>query len=220
MNELIFLAHVIIISIFTIAALKISKEALIATIAIYCVLANLFVLKQINLFGFTPTASDAFSVGAILGINLLQEYFGEKESKNAIWICFFVTIIYTIASQIHIIYTPSIYDTSSQNFDAILKFMPRIAIASILVTLLIQIMDRIFYKFLKTKFHDQHFILRNFISLFIVQLLDTILFTFLGLWGIVGNLWDVIIVSFAVKVITILISVPIISIFRSKSASK
>ena len=67
----------IIISLFTVLALKISKETLVAMISIYCILANLFVLKQISLFGYHPTASDAFSVGAILGLNLLQEYYGK-----------------------------------------------------------------------------------------------------------------------------------------------
>jgi queuosine precursor transporter len=217
-NELIFLAHVIIISAITVLALKRSKETLIATVAIFCVLANLFVLKQIDLFGFTPTASDAFSVGAILGLNLLQEYFGKNTAKNAMWTCFFVTIFYSIVSQIHIAYTPSVYDTSSVHFNFILKFMPRLAITSILVTLLVQVMDRILYEFLKNKFHDKYFAMRNFISLFIVQAIDTVLFTLFGLWGIVDNLWDIIIVSFVVKVATILISVPIISIFRAKKA--
>ena len=92
MNELIFFAHVIIISLFTIFSLKISKEALVAFIALYCVLANLLVLKQITLFGLHPTASDAFSVGAILGLNLLQEYYGKITAKKAIWTCFLALV--------------------------------------------------------------------------------------------------------------------------------
>lgn len=219
-NELIFLAHVIIISIFTVAALKISKETLIATISLFCVLSNLFVLKQINLFGFAPTASDAFSVGAILGINLLQEYFGSNTAKLAIKTSFFATILYAIVSQIHTIYSPATCDISCPHYNFLLQFMPRLAISSITVTLLAQIIDRKLYKFLKNKFNQKHFILRNFISLIIVQLFDTILFTILGLWGIIDNLWDVIIISFTVKIATILISVPIISIFRSKSFNK
>lgn len=213
-NEIVFLLHILIISGFTIAALKISKETLIATIALFCVLANLFVLKQIDLFGLIPTASDAFSVGAILGINLLQEYFGKQVSRCAIITSFFSTILYAIVSQIHMVYAPSICDLSCAHYNFILKFMPRLAIASIVVTLITQIIDRKLYAFLQNKFVGKHFAIRNFISLFIVQLIDTVLFTFAGLWGIMENLRGVIIVSFLVKLATILISVPIISIFR------
>lgn len=216
MNELLFLTHILIITCSTIIALKISKEALVAIIAIFCILANLFVLKQINLFGLNPTASDAFSVGAILGLNLLQEYFGKNIAKKAIWTCFFALVLYAILSQIHLMYTPSIYDVSSRHYQFILQFMPRIAIASISVTLLIQHLDRIFYGFLKQKFNNNYFLLRNLISLFIIQLIDTILFTFAGLWGIVSNLWDIIIISFIVKVVTILVSVPIVALFKPK----
>jgi len=215
-NELLFLTHILIITCSTIIALKISKEALVAIIAIFCILANLFVLKQINLFGLNPTASDAFSVGAILGLNLLQEYFGKNIAKKAIWTCFFALVLYAILSQIHLMYTPSIYDVSSRHYQFILQFMPRIAIASISVTLLIQHLDRIFYGFLKQKFNNNYFLLRNLISLFIIQLIDTILFTFAGLWGIVSNLWDIIIISFIVKVVTILVSVPIVALFKPK----
>jgi len=216
MNELLFFAHIVIITLFTIVALKISKETLIATVAIFCILANLFVLKQIKLFGLRPTASDAFSVGAILGLNLLQEYFGKKIAKKAIWTCFFALVLYAVVSHIHLLYIPSICDISASHYNFILKSMPRIAIASILVTLLILHIDRIFYGFLKKKFNNKYFLARNLLSLFIIQLIDTVLFTVAGLYGIVSNLWDIILVSFVVKVVTILVSVPIVSLCKPK----
>jgi len=217
-NELLFFVSTILISIATIIALKMSKETLVAAVALFCVLANLFVIKQIKLFGLHPTASDAFSVGAIVGLNLLQEYYGKNIAKKAIWTCFFALVFYAIVSQIHLAYIPSVYDTSGAHFDFILKFMPRIAIASISVTLFVQLIDRVFYGFLKEKFNNKQFMLRNLMSLFFVQFIDTVLFTYAGLYGIISNPWDVIIVSFAVKIITILVSVPIIALFRGKSA--
>lgn len=218
MNELLFFLNIIIISLSTVIALKISKETLVAMVAIFCILSNFFVLKQITLFGLNPTASDAFSVGAILGLNLLQEYFGKKLARKTIWTCFFALVFYVIVSQIHIAYMPSIFDTSSKHFSFLLKFMPRIAIASISVTVFVQILDRIFYGFLQKKFESKYFMFRNLASLLIVQFIDTVLFTFSGLYGIISNVWQVIFVSFTVKIVTILISVPIISIFRSKNS--
>jgi len=216
MNELLFLLHVIIITVFTIAALRLGKEALIATISIFCILANLFVLKQITLFGMHPTGTDAFSVGAILGLNLLQEYFGKNVAKKAIWICFFTLVLYTIVSQIHLGYAASAHDLLSHHYKAILKFMPRIVIASIAVTIFVMFLDRFFYGFLKQTFKGKYFLLRSFISVVVIQAIDTVLFTFLGLYGIMSNIWDIILVSMVIKLATIAISVPIIAAFKGR----
>lgn len=216
MNELLFFVHVTVIIFFTIAALKVGKEALIALISIFCILANLFVTKQITLFGLHPTASDSFAVGAILGLNLLQEHFGKSIAKKAVWICFFCLIFYTISSQIHLLYTPSIYDFSQTHFQTLLQFMPRLTIVSMLVTLFVQHLDRILYGFLKNIFSGKQFILRNSISLTFILFLDTFLFTFAGLYGIVSNLWQIIIFSYAVKLATTALIIPALAFVRSR----
>lgn len=89
MNELFLLIHTLIISIAALIALKLGKHCLIAFIAAQSILANLFVVKQITLFGFNGTASDAFMIGSIFGLHLLQEYYGTKEAQNSVKISFF-----------------------------------------------------------------------------------------------------------------------------------
>ena len=88
-NELIFIFHCLIIASSSLFALFLGSYGLVAFICIQCILANLFVIKQITLFGYTATCSDAFTVGATLGLNLLQEYFGKNITKKTIWINFF-----------------------------------------------------------------------------------------------------------------------------------
>ena len=51
-------------------------------------------------------------------------------------------------------------------------------------------------------------------SLFVTQLLDTILFSFLGLYGLVENILHIIVVSFLVKVAVILSSVPLMTLAK------
>src|ERR1700692_1102877 len=101
-NELIFIAHSLIISAFALFSLKLGKEALIGFISVACILANLFVIKQTTLCTLTATCSDAFSIGAVLGLNLLQEYYGREIGRKAIWISFFLLVFYAIVSQIHL----------------------------------------------------------------------------------------------------------------------
>ena len=72
MNELIFLFHLVISLIFLGLAIRLGKIALGLYIGLSGVLANLFVVKQVQLFGLNATASDVFVIGGILGLNLLQ----------------------------------------------------------------------------------------------------------------------------------------------------
>lgn len=208
MNELIFLLHASMLSLFLLIALRFGKEALIALISLYGILANLFVTKQITLFGLAATASDAFIVAAILGLNLVQEYFGATIAKKAIWICFISLIAYTAATQLHLLYEPSNFDNTHGHFCALLQVMPRITAASIFVFFLVQQIDRWLYALLQKKFGTRFFLLRNYASLLFSQLIDTILFSFLGLYGIVENIASIILVSYTIKVLAIFLTTP------------
>src|SRR5882724_1397465 len=120
-NEIFFIFHSIIIAISALVALGLGQSALVAFICTQCILANLFVIKQITLFGLTATCADAFTIGATLGLNLLQEYFGKEAAKKAIWINFALLIFYLIASQIHLLYVPAYCDTTQYHFLALLQ---------------------------------------------------------------------------------------------------
>ena len=210
MNELFFFLHTIITVLFVLGAFAISKEALIACICIQGVFVNLFVVKQITLFGLDVTSSDVFAVGGVLGLNLLQEYFGSKIVKKTIWISFFLVFFYVVMSQLHLLYVPNAFDTTHNFFKGILQFMPRITAASLFVYLLVQRLDCFLYGFLKKIFQSKYFVVRNIFSTFSSQFIDTVLFSFLGLYGIVGSITNVIFMSFAIKVLVIFISAPML----------
>ncbi len=212
MNELIFLLQTIIITIFALGSLALGRSALVAFVCLCCIIANLFVVKQITLFAFTATCSDAFTVGAVLGLNLLQEYFGKEIAKKTIWINFFLLIFYTLISQIHLLYLPNSADTAHEHFVPLLSLMPRIALASLAVYLFTQIIDYYLYGILKKAFSGKYIILRNYISIAFCQLLDTILFSFLGLYGIIEEIWQVIIISYIIKLISIIIATPFVGL--------
>jgi uncharacterized integral membrane protein (TIGR00697 family) len=213
-NEIIFIIHTLFITASTLAALSLGSHCLVAFIGVQCVLANLFVIKQITLFGLSATCADAFTVGATLSLNLLQEYFGKNIAKKAIWINFFILIFYTIISQIHVWYQSNTFDTMQQHFVPILHLMPRITIASLLVYLFVQLLDYYLYGLLKQKLNHRFLVARNYASIALCQLIDTILFSFLGLYGIVENIGHIIIVSYSIKLVSILLATPFISFSR------
>jgi len=215
-NELIFLSYLGLVSISALYALRLGKEGLTGLICVQVILLNLFVTKQITLFGLTATASDALAVGATLTLNLLQEYYQKPAARRAIWISFFCSLFYIALSFLHLAYIPAASDASQAAFIQLLRPMPRIIIASLGVYLLVQYFDSALYAYLRSSWKNKFFVIRNYSSLALSQLLDTILFTFIGLYGInesfssVSTLFDIIFVSYIIKLLAILITVPFI----------
>ncbi len=203
MNEALFFIHIIIVVFFTFGALRLGKEALAALTALFAVLANFFVLKQIFLFGWNVTCSDLFAIGTILGLNLLQEHWGKEIAKKTIWISFFSMIAFGVLSQIHLLYQPSSFDFSDDHCSAILAFAPRLLIASLAAFLLVQQIDLRLFGFLKKRWSGVSWQWRNGVSLFFTQLIDTVLFSFLGLYGIVASIGSIIALSFCLKLVII-----------------
>lgn len=206
MNEAIFLIHILLVLFFLGLAVRLGSGALFVYVAFSGVLANLFVVKQMVLFGLHVTCSDVFAISGILGLNLLQELYGKATAARAIRYSLFSLILFVFMSQVHLCYVPSIYDRSHESFQLILNQTPRIVTASLVVYYTVQRFDLVFFAFLK-RWVDR-FGLRVMISLLVSQCLDTVLFSFLGLYGIVESVFDIILVSFTIKCLIILCSSP------------
>lgn len=211
MNELLFLFHLICISFTTYAMVKFGSQALVSFLCVQAIIANLFVIKQITLFGLNATASDVYIVGSVLCLNMIQEYYGKELARKAIWISFALLVFYTIVSQIQISYIPSPTDFSQEWYKSLLSFMPRITSASIIVYLAVQYFDTFFYGLLKKVWPTGHLVARNIISITISQALDTVLFSILGLYGIIDNIAQIMIVSFTIKMATMILLAPAIA---------
>lgn len=209
-NELLFTLQALFIIGFSLGALKLGKSALVAWVAIQALIANIFVLKQITLFGFEVTASDAFAIGSLMSLNFLQEYFTKEEANKATWICFFTMIFFVFVSQIHLLYIPGPHDFTQEAFNRILTPSPRLLVASMLVFLVVQQFDIRFFAFLKKKFPLVNFAYRSALSLIVSQFLDTVLFSYAGLYGIVASVVSVIFISFLVKLIVIFFFTPLV----------
>lgn len=213
-NELLFLIHITAVAGITLGALALGKEALITTVCLFSILANLLVTKQITLIGLHVVSTDVFIVGSILGLNLLQEYFGKPAALKAIGINIFATLTYLAMTMLHMAYQTSPFDTADPHFNAILSPMPRIIIASLCVYLIAQLIDTQLFHILKQLLGGRYLVLRNTLSLAITQLLDTVLFSFAALYGIVHSIGSIIIVSYSIKMIIIILNTPCIELSK------
>jgi len=200
MNEILFFVHGLITIGFLFLALFMGKKTLIAFVSSCWLFANLFVTKQVLLFGFECTASDVYVIGAMIGTSILQEFFGKKEALSAMWTSFFILGLFTVMSVCHLAYTPSPSDEMNESFVRVLHPMPRLALVSFLTSLFVARLDIALFSFLK-KFALLPFALRSFLTTSSVLLIDTLLFSFFGLWGLVTSLFDIFIISYSIKLL-------------------
>ena len=214
MNELLFVASILFISSSALVALRLGREVLIALVCVQWILANLLVTQQITLLGLNATSSDALAVGAMLCLNLIQEYFGKALARKTIFIGFGTTLFYAIITLVHVTYTPSPFDTMHSCFYMILAPMPRLLAASMITYLVVELCNYKLYALLSSQKVPLSFTLRNYIATGTSQLLDTVLFSFLGLYGRVDSLWSIILVSYTIKLAVIMLATPFISLSR------
>lgn len=219
LNLILFLGSCGLIAAFAWYFCYLGQSALTAWIAMLSLLANLFVLKQIELVGLNATASDIFSIGNLLALNLLQEKYGREATQRAIWTSFSCLLFFVVMSQIHLRYIPSTYDNAQSIYSFLLAPGPRILIASLSTFFIVQQFDSRLYRFLRTKIPSIPMLWISGMTMCISQFLDTVLFTLLGLYGMVSALMQIIFVSYAIKLIAIANTVPL-SILVKKLANK
>lgn len=214
MNSFVLCLHVAIICSLTLCALRLGREAMVGWLCLLAVAMNLFVLKQINLFGLSVTSSDALGVGYLLGLNLIQEYFGREQARKTVWISLFVACAFLVLSQIHLLYLPNRFDQAQPHFVFLLSPMLRILAASLFSFLVVQLVDLRFFAHLRARTGGKYLAARTTATLLLSQTLDTLLFSFLGLYGTVGSVADIILLSLAVKAIVICLSAPFVTLSK------
>lgn len=205
MNELIFFLHIIALMSFALITLRLGKEALTAALVVQIILANLFVTKQMVLFGLNITCSEVYTIGGIFTMNLLQSYYGKKAANRGLLIIFFLLLFVLVMGQFHLHYIPSKYDEMHQAFSMILGYTPRIMITSFAHTIVMQKLDiELFGQFRKKVPFFLAFLFASTIS----QFLDTVGFSYLALYGIVHSMRDIIFMSYTIKLIVISTVIP------------
>lgn len=203
MNEWIFLLQIGAIAASVMGARKLGKEALVTLAALLAVFANLFVLKQIHLFGWTVTCSDAYVIGHLMCLNLLQQTEGKKSAQKAMTLSFSAMLLFTLLSQIHLAFYPSKIDQTQGHYLAILGVTPRLLAASLITFYCIQRLDLFLFGRMLKLFPMLSWRLKSAMSLVISQGVDTLFFTLLGLYGVVEDWVAIFWMSFAIKCIVI-----------------
>jgi len=161
------------------------KTGLFAWVAISTVLANIQVTKTIEIIGLTATLGNSLYASTFLATDILNEKYGKKEAKKAVWLGFSSLLIMVSVMQLGIKFIPDESDIANEALQTIFGLVPQIAIASMIAYLTSQHLDVLIFTALRKVFpKDSQFWIRNNGSTLISQLLDTLIFTSIAFYGV------------------------------------
>ncbi|SCT05277.1 queuosine precursor transporter [Staphylococcus caeli] len=187
------------------------KHGLIAWIAIGTIIANIQVIKTIDIFTISATLGNVMFASIYLATDILNDIYGRKIAKRAVWIGFSSTLVMIIVMQMSLHFTPSPIDTSQQALDSIFNLVPRIALGSVIAYIIGQHLDVLLFSLIKKVFSsDKTFILRAYGSTIISNIIDTALFVLIAFYGSMPNaaVFEIFITTYLLKMISTIFNVP------------
>ncbi|MDY0221689.1 MAG: queuosine precursor transporter [Desulfobacterium sp.] len=161
------------------------KTGLYAWVPIAAIVANIQVIKLVEIMGITATLGNIVYASSFLVTDILSELYGKKEAKKAVYLGLFSLVAMTILMNMALVFTPAPDDFSQESLKNIFSFMPRIAGASLVAYFISQSHDVWAFEFWKNRSPSgRHLWLRNNASTMVSQFIDSSLFTLLAFWGV------------------------------------
>lgn len=184
MNEvLLFLEIIIVFSIILLAKRLFGKSGLFLWIGIASVLANIQVVKSIDVFGVSASLGNVLFASNFLATDILSECYGKKEAKKGVHIGLFSVVAYLIISQLTLLYVPNEIDIAQNAMSTLFSLSLRVSIASITMFYIANIVDVHLYDKLNKKFKGKKLWLRNNVSTIACNCLENFGFVFLAFTG-------------------------------------
>ena len=179
MNEILFFASIIIGFCLVLVFYKFfGRLGLFLWISIVAIIANIEILKCVDIFGVPVTLGNELFCSIALATDIINEKYGGKEARKSAWIGFLSLSSLVLLSQIALLFEPNNIDFASNAMETIFSTTPRLCVASLLCFLVSNIFDTYVFAWLKTRFSTLW--VRVNISTFISQFVDSMLFCLLA----------------------------------------
>ena len=188
------------------------RAGLFASVILSLVVANIQVIKLIDLFTLTTTLGNILYGSAFLATDILGEVYSKKEARKAVFLGFIALVLMTLYMQVALLYTPSSEDTSQLHLEQIFAFLPRITLASLSAYLFSQTLDVYLYHVIRRMTQGHFLWLRNMLSTLSSQFLDTIIFVLIAFWGAypLEILMEIVFTTYFFKAIVACVDTPFI----------
>jgi len=193
------------------------KLGIFIWIVLATILANIQVTKMVVLFELDANLGNIMYGTIFLATDVLNELFGKKEAKKAVFIGFIVMIITVIVMTIAINFNPHPEDFAQNALQTIFGYMPRILLASLIAFIVSQFTDVYVFDKIKTKLPSNKFLwVRNNLSTILSQAIDTAIFVPIAFLGKVSAevLIGLLISTYIIKIIVAILDTPFIYLIK------
>jgi len=197
------------------------KAGLYMVIVASVITANIQVLKTVRLFGLISTLGNVIYGCVFLATDILSEVYGKKSAQRGVWLGFAGMVLVTVWMQISLIFIPDASDFAQESLETIFGIMPRIMAGSILAYLLSQHHDVLAFHYWKNKTEGRFLWLRNNASTMVSQIIDTVAFSLVALWGVfeIDVWWQILLTTYLMKWIVAVVDTPFIYLAKRLSKS-
>lgn len=187
------------------------KQGLIAWVAIGTIIANIQVIKTVDIFGISATLGNVIFASIYLATDILNDIYGRKVAKRAVWLGFSSTLVMIIVMQMSLHFIPAPEDVSQKALSTIFDLVPRIALGSIIAYIIGQHVDVFIFSMIKKVFQsDKTFIIRAYGSTVLSSIIDTALFVTIAFIGTLpaSVVFEIFITTYVLKLVSTIFNVP------------
>lgn len=203
------------------------KIGLYIWIPIATILANIQVLKMVDLLSIGVTLGNITYASSFLVTDILNENYGKKSAQRAVYIGFFSLLATVIIMNLALLFIPNEFDFIQESLKNIFSILPRIALASLIAYGISQLHDVWAYNLWRNRLPGTRFLwLRNNASTMISQLLDSVIFTFIAFYGLfpTSEFIQILITTYVLKIIVAALDTPFLylacSMFRKNQVAE
>ena len=164
------------------------RQGMFAWICISTIIANLQVLKNVEIFGLTATLGNISYATIFLATDILSENHGQKDAYLATLLGFISMLAITIIMPLAVQFTPAESDWAQPHLKCIFNFIPRLTLASFTAYAISQTLDVFLYGIIHKMLPATKWLwVRNNVATMASQLLDTAIFAFIAFYGVYEN---------------------------------
>jgi len=210
-NELLWLIFIVFDLSAVLLAFRLwGRNGLYAVIACSGIVCNIQVVVTVELFGMVATLGNIVYSSIFLATDILSEHYGHREARRGVWIGFYSLVWATVAMQFAIHFTPDESDFMLGHLQELFGLMPRVVVASLTAYLISQHHDIWSFLFWKRKTGGRYLWLRNNLSTWVSQLVDSVVFTVIAFLGVfeMDILLQIVITTYVLKIIVAVIDTP------------
>lgn len=193
------------------------KTMIVALFIASLVIANVVTGKVLDLFGLIVPGAFLLYAVTFLMTDLMNELFGKDEAQRLVKAGFIASIFASIMIYLTSLLPAAVFAQDvSAAYDTLLGMNMRFVFASMVAYYLSQTWDVWVFDLLRKRTNGKAKWLRNNVSTMTSQLLDTVIFITIAFWGVVPDLWLMVVSQYVLKLGIAALDTPVFYLLTRK----